>query len=233
VQPCGSAAPSHLTNQFVRRDKITPEMRCLMNKPASILCAVILLVGATIAEAQETGKIFRIGFLDPSPRAGTAGLLETFQQELSKLGWIEGKNITIEYRFREQRTEGLSELAAELVRLSVDLIVTTGDGATLAAKKATTIIPIVMTTSSDPVAQGFVASLARPGGNVTGLSSLGADLNTKRLEILKDPIPKLARVAVLQSPGVTADLQLKELRPAAVALKLSLEEIETQPDPKG
>jgi putative ABC transport system substrate-binding protein len=204
-----------------------------MNKPASILCAVILLVGATIAEAQETGKIFRIGFLDPSTRSGTAGLLETFQQELSKLGWIEGKNITIEYRFREQRTEGLSELAAELVRLSVDLIVTKGDGPTLAAKKATTIIPIVMTTSSDPVAQGFVASLARPGGNVTGLSSLGADLNTKRLEILKDAIPKLARVAVLQSPGVTADLQLKELRPAAVALKLSLEEIETQPDPKG
>ena len=91
-----------------------------------------------------------------------------------------------------------------------------------------------MTTSSDPVAQGLVASLARPGGNVTGLSSLGADLNTKRLEILKDAIPKLARVALLQSPGsVTADLQLKELRPAAVALKLKLEEIDTQPDAKG
>ena len=111
---------------------------------------------------------------------------------------------------------------------------TTGDGPTLAAKKATTIIPIVMTTSSDPVAQGLVASLARPGGNVTGLSSLAADLNTKRLEILKDAIPKLARVALLQSPGsVTADLQLKELRPAAVALKLKLEEIDTQPDAKG
>src|SRR5262249_46604742 len=94
-------------------------------------------------------------------------------------------------------------------------------------------IPIVMTTSSDPVAQGLVASLARPGGNVTGLSSLAADLNTKRLEILKDAVPKLTRVALLQAPGVTGDLQLKELRPAAVAVKLKLEEIETQPDAKG
>jgi putative ABC transport system substrate-binding protein len=161
--------------------------------------------------------------------------LESFWQEMRKLGWIEGKNIAIEYRFAENKgAERISELAAELVRLSVDLIVTTGDGPTLAAKKATTIIPIVMTTSSDPVAQGLVASLARPGGNVTGLSSLGADLNTKRLEILKDAIPKLARVALLQSLGsVTADLQLKELRPAAVALKLKLEEIDTQPDAKG
>src|SRR5262249_10024070 len=144
-------------------------------------------------------------------------------------------NITVEYRFGENKgPERLPALAAELVRLSVDLIVTTGDGPTLAAKRGTTIIPIVMTKASDPVAQGFVARLARPGGNVTGLSSLAADLNTKRLEILKDAIPKLARVALLQSPGsVTADLQLKELRPAAVALKLKLEEIETEPDAKG
>ena len=206
-----------------------------MNKPASILCAVILLVGATIAEAQQPGKIFRIGFLDPTNASDSAVRFEAFRQELSKLGWIEGKNITVEYRFGENKgPERLPALAAELVRLSVDLIVTTGDGPTLAAKKATTIIPIVMTTSSDPVAQGFVASLARPGGNVTGLSSLAADLNTKRLEILKDAIPKLARVALLQSPGsVTSDLQLKELRPAAVALKLKLEEIDTQPDAKG
>src|SRR5262245_9818029 len=210
-------------------------MRCLMNKPASILCAVILLVGATIAEAQQPGKIFRIGFLDPTNPADNAGRFEAFWQELRKVGWIEGKNITVEYRFGENKgPERLPALAAELVRLSVDLIVTTGDGPTLAAKKATTIIPIVMTTSSDPVAQWFVASLARPGGNVTGLSSLAADLTTKRLEILKDAIPELARVALLQSPGsVTSDLQLKELRPAAVALKLKLEEIDTQPDAKG
>ena len=185
--------------------------------------------------AQQKDKVFRIGFLDPSTASGTAVVVEAFRQELSKLGWIEGKNIAFEYRFAENKgAERLSELAADLARLSVDLIVSTGDGPTLAAKKVTTIIPIVMTTSSDPVAQGFVASLARPGGNVTGLSSLAADLNTKRLEILKDTIPKLARVALLQSPGsVTSDLQLKELRPAAVALELKLEEIDTQPNAKG
>jgi putative ABC transport system substrate-binding protein len=201
--------------------------------PVLTLCATLFAL-CVAADAQQPGKIFRIGFLDPSTASGTAVMVDAFRQELSKHGWIEGKNITIDYRFAEQKSERLPELAAELVRLKVDLIVTTGDGPTLAAKKATTIIPIVMTTSSDPVAQGLVASLARPGGNVTGLSSLAADLNTKRLEILKDAIPKLARVALLQSPGsVTSDLQLKELRPAAVALKLKLEEIDTQPDAKG
>jgi len=197
------------------------------------LCA-LLFAQCTSAHAQQPGKIFRIGFLDPTNASGMAVMLDAFRQALSKLGWIEEKNIAYEYRFAENKPERVAELAAELVRLKVDLIVTIGDGPTLAAKKATTIIPIVMTTSSDPVAQGLVANLARPGGNVTGLSSLGADLNTKRLEILKDAIPKLARVALLQSLGsVTADLQLKELRPAAVALKLKLEEIDTQPDAKG
>jgi ABC-type uncharacterized transport system substrate-binding protein len=187
-------------------------------------------------EAQQTGKVFRMGFLDQSTASGMAILVEAFRQELSKLGWIEGKNITIEYRFAENKGQDrLTELAAELVRLKVELIVTTGDGPTFGAKKATTTIPIVMTTSSDPVAQGLVASLARPGGNVTGLASLATELNTKRLEILKDAVPKLARVGVLRLPGanIAGDLQLKELRPAARALKLKLEEIETQPDPKG
>ena len=185
--------------------------------------------------AQQTGKIFRIGFLDPSTASGSAVLLEAFRQELGKLGWIEGKNITIEYRFAEQKLERLPELAADLVRLKVDLIVVSGTTAALAAKKATTTIPIVMTSVGDPVGAGLVASLARPGGNVTGFSGLGVELNTKRLEILKDAVPKLARVGLLRPPGDSAltDLQLKELRPAAVALKLKLEEIETQPDAKG
>ena len=160
--------------------------------------------------------------------------MDAFRQELSKLGWIEGKNIAIEYRFAEQKTERLPELAADLVRLKVDLIVATGTAAALAAKKATTTIPIVMTNSADPVGAGLVASLARPGGNVTGLSSLSPELNTKRLEILKDAVPKLARVGLLRSrAAIATDLQLKELRPAALALKLKLEEIETQPDAKG
>src|SRR5262245_50122991 len=195
------------------------------------LCAMLFALCGSV-DAQQTGKIFRLGFLDPGTASGSAVLVDAFRQAMSKLGWIEGKDFTIEYRFGENKPGHLPELAAELVRLKVDLIVTTGDGPTFGAKKATTTIPIVMTTSSDPVAQGLVASLARPGGNVTGLSSLAADLNTKRLEILKDAVPKLTRVALLQAPGVTGDLQLKELRPAAVALKLKLEEIETQPDAK-
>jgi putative tryptophan/tyrosine transport system substrate-binding protein len=199
--------------------------------------AFTLAFGGAVVHAQQPGKIFRIGFLDPSTASGTAVLVDVFRQELSKHGWIEGKNITIDYRFAENKGQDrLTELAAELVRLKVDLIVTTGDGPTFGAKKATTTIPIVMTTSSDPVGAGLVASLARPGGNVTGLSSLANELNTKRLEILKDAVPKLDRVGVLlRLPGanIAGDLQLKELRPAARALKLKLEEIETQPDPKG
>ena len=144
--------------------------------------------------------------------------MEAFRQELSKLGWIEGKNVTIEYRFAEQKNERLPELAAELVRLKVDLIMATGNAAPLAAKKATTTIPIVMTNTADPVGAGLVASLARPGGNVTGNSGLMPELNTKRLEILKDAIPKLARVGFLRpSVGIALDPgnQLKEISPAA------------------
>ena len=152
-------------------------------------------------QAQQTGKISRIGFLDPSTASGIAVLLEAFRQELSKLGWIEGKNITIEYRFAEQKPERMPELAAELVRLKVDLIVVSGTPPALAAKKATTTIPIVMTNAGDPVGAGLVASLARPGGNVTGFSSLSSELNTKRLEILKDAVPKLARVGFLRPPA--------------------------------
>jgi putative ABC transport system substrate-binding protein len=196
----------------------------------------VLLALCNSAEAQQPGKIFRIGFLDPSTASGMAILVEAFRQELSKLGWIEGKTTTIEYRFAEQKLERLPVLAAELVHLKVDLIVVPGVLPASAAKKATTTIPIVVANAPDPVAAGLVSSLARPGGNITGLASLGTELNTKRLEILKDAVPKLARVGVLAVPveaNVGLDLQLKELRAAAVALKLKLEEIETQLDAKG
>jgi putative ABC transport system substrate-binding protein len=199
------------------------------------ILAVVLLAVAVIADAEQTGKVPRIGYLDGGTAAGSAVLLDAFRQELSKLGWIEGKNIIIEYRFAEQKNERQPELAADLIRLKVDLIVISGITAALAAKKATTTIPIVMTRAGDPVAIGLVASLARPGGNVTGLSSLSFDLITKRLEVLKDAVPKLARVGLLRTPQDSAagNFQLKELRAAAQALKLKLEEIETQPDPKG
>jgi putative ABC transport system substrate-binding protein len=198
------------------------------------LALAFTLCGA-VAEAQQTGKIFRIGFLDASTASANAVLLDAFRQELKKLGWIEGKNIAIEYRFAEQKPERLPELAADLVRLKVDLIVVSGLTMALAAKKATTTIPIVMATSADPVGAGLIASLARPGGNVTGLSSLPDELGTKRLEILKDAVPKLSRVGLLRPPGASTitDFQLKELRPAGVALKLKLEEIDTQLDAKG
>jgi putative ABC transport system substrate-binding protein len=158
--------------------------------------------------------------------------VEAFRQELNKLGWIEGKNITIEYRFAGQKRERVPELAADLVRRKVDLIVVAGTPSALAAKRATTSIPIVIATVVDPVEQGLVASLARPGGNVTGLSSLGTELATKRLEILKDAVPKLARVGILRPPG-GQNLQLKELRAAALELKLKLDAIDTQLDAKG
>jgi putative ABC transport system substrate-binding protein len=212
-------------------------MLCAMRKAAvfSVLFVLVPLAVAVIAEAQQPGKIFRIGLLDGSTAAGSAVLVDAFRQELIKLGWIEGKNFSIDYRFAEQKTVRLPELAADLVRLKVDLIVATGRPEALAAKKATTTIPIVMTNPGDPVGTGLVASLARPGGNITGLASLGPELNTKRLEILKDALPKLARVGLLQPSGgnITRDLQLKELRAAAVALKLKLEEIETQPNAEG
>ena len=201
---------------------------------SKFVLAALLLALSSLAQAQQPTKIFRIGILDVSTASGMAVLLEAFRQELSKLGWVEGKNITIEYRFAERKGERMPELAADLVRRKVDLIVVSGGPTALAAKKATTTIPIVMTSAGDPVALGLVASLSRPGGNVTGLSNLAFELNTKRLEVLKDAVPKLARVGLLRPPeGGPVDLQVKELRPAALALKLKLEEIETEADPKG
>jgi len=197
------------------------------------LVTLLLLAIGTFAEAQQREKVFRIGFLDPSTPSGMAVMVDAFRHELGKLGWIEGKNITIEYRFAEQKSERLPELAADLIRLKVDVIVGASSTSALAAKSTTTTIPIVMTQSADPVGAGLVASLARPGGNITGLSTLSPELTTKRLEILKDAVPKLSRVGLLRTPeGIGQDLQLKELRPAALALKLKLEEIETQRDAK-
>ena len=200
----------------------------------SILFVVVLLAVAVIAEAQQPGKVPRIGYVDSSTASDSTVRLEAFLLEMRKLGWIEGKNIAIEYRYAEGKRDRFPELLAELVRLKVDLIVVEGTGLALAAKSATTTIPIVVTTVGDPVGAGLVASLARPGGNVTGLASLSPELNTKRLEILKDAVSKLTRVGLISSAlGVAAEIQLKELRPAALALKLKLEVIDAQPDRKG
>jgi len=200
-----------------------------------VALALVFALCVAAVDAQQPGKIFRIGFLDASDASSSAVRLKTFWEEVRRLGWVEGKNISIEYRFADERgNDRLRELAADLVRLKVDLIVCASTSTGLAAKRATATIPIVLVSSSDPVAAGLVDSLARPGGNVTGMSSLAVELNTKRLEVLKDAVPKLARVALLRtSQGVgTEELLLKEIRPAAVALKLKLEEIPTTLDSK-
>jgi putative ABC transport system substrate-binding protein len=188
------------------------------------LCALIFALCSS-AHAQQSGKIYRIGYLDGGTAAGSAILVEGFRHELSKLGWVEGKNIAIEYRFGENKGTS-NALAVELVNLKVDLIVVLGRASGLAAKSATTTIPVVMMQFPDPVGAGLVASLARPGGNITGVSGLNPELNTKRLEILKDAIPKLTRVGLLQP--VSGMSQPKELRAAATALKLNLVEIQTE-----
>jgi putative ABC transport system substrate-binding protein len=222
---------------WMRSSSSRPDNR--KSKIQNLKWAGVVAIGFTLAicgaaaDAQQTGKIFRIGFLDGSTASGLAGPLEAFRHELSKLGWIEGKNLIIEYRFAEGKgAERLRELAADLVRLKVDLIVVPGRPSAFPAKSATKTIPIVIVNDADPVGAGLVASLARPGGNVTGLSSLGVELATKRIEILKDAVPKLAGVGVLRPAG-GSDRQLKDLRPAALTLKLKLEEIETQRDAKG
>ena len=199
------------------------------------LLTTVMLITAPAAQAQQAGKVARIGYLDGSTASGSAVLIDAFRQELNKLGWIEGKNITIEYRFAEQKPERLPELAADLVRLKVNLIVAVGRAPVFAAKNATTNIPIVMTGFPDPVSEGLIASLARPGGNVTGFSNLAGELASKRLELLKDTVPKLTRVGVMRQaggPGGGVPV-LSDLRAAAPVLKLILEDIESEANAKG
>jgi putative ABC transport system substrate-binding protein len=238
---------------FSIRDKKAARTRCELKKlywlSILVAAAAAVLPFAVITEAQQPGKIFRIGFLDLIDARSSAVRMQPFWQELRRLGWSEGKNIHIEYRFAEDNTRTAShrphrtdgphrtDLAAELVRMKVDVIVCASTGAALAAKKASTTIPIVMASSADPVGAGLVASLAQPGGNVTGVSILQVELNTKRLEVLKDTVPKLARVGIprglLSATSVSDELQMKEVRGAAVVLKLKLEEITTKLDSKG
>ena len=149
------------------------------------------------AQAQQPAKITRIGFLGPTSLSTIPARIDAFRQGLRELGYVEGKNIVIEWRFAEGKLDRLSELAAELVRLKVDIIVTSSAAPTRAAKEATTTISIVMANDTDPVGNGFVASLARPGGNITGLSNFAPELSGKQLELLKETVPRLSRVAVL------------------------------------
>jgi ABC-type uncharacterized transport system substrate-binding protein len=195
----------------------------------SILFVVVLLAVAVIGEAQQPKKIPRIGVLAQSSAYFFSTQHEAFRQALRELGYMEGKNIVIEYRHAEGKLDRLPGLAGELVRLKVDLIVASSTPAALAAKNATKEIPIVFETIGDPVATGVVASLARPGGNITGVTMGGAELYGKRLELLKETIPKLSRAAILWNPTSTAaPLNLKETQAAAQALKLQIQSLEVR-----
>jgi putative ABC transport system substrate-binding protein len=188
--------------------------------------AVLVLPNTQLAEAQQPKKVPRIGYLATTNAASDSTRSETIRLALRELGYTEGQNITIEYRYLEGKFDRASELLAELVRLKVDIIVVAGGTPVVrAAKNATKTIPIVMVgLGLDPVEAGFVESLARPGGNVTGLTNLTAELAGKRLELLKEAVPKLARVAVLYDPAIPPSvLQVKELLPAtARALGLTV-----------
>jgi ABC-type uncharacterized transport system substrate-binding protein len=187
-----------------------------------------LLTTIDFAAAQQTKKVPRIGYL--SSRFAIEPREEAFRKGLSELGYVEGQNIVIEWRFAEGKRERQTSLAADLVRLNVECIIATGTSAVHAAKQATSTIPIIMANmGDDPVQQGFVASLARPGGNITGFTIMGGDLAGKRLEIVKEVLPKVSRVAILRDPGNPAtSAYLKETEAAAGALGVQLQSIESR-----
>jgi putative tryptophan/tyrosine transport system substrate-binding protein len=208
-----------------------------MNKIVVLwLMVTIALATVSITEAQQPKKVPRIGYLSTSDAATESTLLEAIRLALRDLGYVEGQNIAIEYRYAEGKRDRFPELAAELVRLKVDIIVVVGGEVPIrAAKNATKTIPIVMVgRGADPVEAGLVESLARPGGNVTGITNLTVDLGGKRLELLKEAVPKVARIAVLYDPAVPGNvLEVKEVLPvAARALGLTLQpwEIRTADD---
>jgi putative tryptophan/tyrosine transport system substrate-binding protein len=179
------------------------------------------------ARAQQPTKLRTIGFSGQSTRSAESELVAAFTQRLRELGWIEGRTITIEYRWSEGRAERFVQIAAEFVRLKVDVIVTSGTPQVLAAKQTTSVIPIVFARVGDPVANGLVASMARPGGNVTGLSSQAVDLAGKRLELLREVVPSLRRVAILANVGNPLSvIELGEAQGAARTLGLEFDALE-------
>jgi len=205
-----------------------------MNRRRFLLTSLVGALAAPLAaEAQEykAEKVPQLGWLSPGSRS--AGLLEPFLQGLRELGWVEGRSVVIEYRYADGKAERLPALVADLARLKVDVIVAGGVAAALAASKATTAIPIVMSSGGDPVAIGLVASLARPGGNVTGLATISPELSGKRLELLKQVVPSLRRVAVLWNPENPAHgpgLRAAESAARTLGLELQLLAFRLQED---
>jgi putative ABC transport system substrate-binding protein len=193
-----------------------------MNKRLFVFTCLLLAVFLPpVSRAQQPKKVPRIGYLSVSSANEAAPRTEAFRQGMRDLGYVEGKNLVIEFRYAEGKFDRLPDLAADLVGLKVDAIVTAGPSVTRPAKEATAVIPIVMTNDSDPVGAGFVASLARPGGNVTGLTGLARELSGKRLELLKEIFPKLSRVAIVGMSEIPGNGQAaKDTEVAAAALKV-------------
>ncbi|HWP60467.1 MAG TPA: ABC transporter substrate-binding protein [Candidatus Acidoferrales bacterium] len=199
----------------------------MRNNILYLTLSALLFALCVSAEAQQPTRTARIGYLEDGNAAASAELIHAFRQQMTEFGWIEGKNLIIEYRFGEGKGEKrLADLAAELVRLNVDVILVNATSATLAAKKATSAIPIVMSSVGDPVGRGIVASLARPGGNITGLASLTDELGGKRLEILKDAIPRATRIGILMGSrrGPGGQRQVEAIKAAAAGFGLTSEE---------
>ena len=204
-------------------------MRKLTREIISFTLAALLVALWVSAEAQQT-KLARIGYLDSGTASGSAELLDDFRKQMTQLNWIEGKNLTIEYRYAEgTRAARLAELATELVRLKVDVILVADTTSAFAAQKATSTIPIVMATGSDPVALGLIVSLSRPGGNITGLAGFADEIAGKRVELFREVLPNSTRVGVINGTLGTGgrggtELQLKGMKEAASALGLKLVE---------
>jgi putative ABC transport system substrate-binding protein len=201
----------------------------MMDRRAFIVGAVAAGVASLVVDARAAAKIPRIGLLRTNARDAPDPATDGLRQGLQELGYVEGQSIQLESRWAEGRPDRLPVLAAQLVALDVDVIVTGGEQAIWAARQATTTIPIVMGASNDPVGAGLVASLGRPGGNVTGMSILSGELSRKRLELLKEMLPRVSRVAVLSNPAFPGTaLDLRQTRDAAQALGLTLENVEVR-----
>src|SRR3989442_420003 len=198
--------------------------------------AFVLVVAGSVADAQQTNKIPRIDYLSAQSLSAESSRLDGFRQALRELGYVEGKNFVIEYRFVEGKLDRLPGVAAELVQLKVDVIVVTGSPSTRAAQQATRTVPVVMTVVGDPIEAGFVTSLANPGGNITGLTQISPQLSGKRIELLKEAFPKISRVAVFTDGALAFQRQvsqvLQETQVAADALRVKLLSIEVRgPNP--
>jgi putative tryptophan/tyrosine transport system substrate-binding protein len=199
-----------------------------MSRKISVWLLATVLLATVPAEAQQPVKVPKIGLLVVPSRSFFADRMESFRQGLHSLGYVEGKNILIEYRYAEGKLDWLPQLAKELIALNVDVIVTASTPSALAAKNETRTIPIVFAAVQDPVASGIVDSLARPGGNATGLSILGPELSRKRLELLKEVVPKITQVAFLFGLDPAAPVTVKETQAAAQALGLQLQSLEVR-----